>query len=66
MMTVAHLVFALATSIYMLIAIQFEEHDLQNAHPEYRDYKKRVPMLIPSVTRLVRPKDDAAATDVAK
>ena len=64
-MTVAHLVFALATSIYMLIGIQFEEHDLQNAHPEYRDYKKRVPMLIPSLIRFIKPKH-APATEVAK
>jgi protein-S-isoprenylcysteine O-methyltransferase Ste14 len=55
-MTVAHLVFALGTSIYMLIAIQFEEHDLQNAHPEYREYKKRVPMLIPMLTKLKQPR----------
>ncbi|MBT8078570.1 MAG: isoprenylcysteine carboxylmethyltransferase family protein [Gammaproteobacteria bacterium] len=65
-MTVAHLVFALGTSIYMLVAIQFEEHDLQNAHPEYRDYKKRVPMLIPSLKRLFGTGDDASATEVAK
>lgn len=55
-MTVAHLVFALATSLYILIAIQFEEHDLKNAHPEYAEYKRRVPMLIPSLTRFVQPK----------
>lgn len=65
-MTVAHLVFALGASIYMLIGIQFEEHDLQNAHPEYRDYKKRVPMLIPSLVRFIKPKHDAPATEVAK
>lgn len=56
-MTVAHLVFALGTSIYMLIGIQFEEHDLQNVHPEYRDYKKRVPMLIPFLTKLKQPRE---------
>lgn len=52
LMTVAHLFFAVATTLYILIAIQFEEHDLGNAHPEYKDYKKQVPMLIPALGRL--------------
>ena len=46
-MTVAHLVFAIATSAYILVAIQFEEHDLIAAHPEYEGYRRRVPMLVP-------------------
>jgi protein-S-isoprenylcysteine O-methyltransferase Ste14 len=50
-MTVAHLVFALGSSLYMLGAIQLEERDLEAAHPEYRDYKRRVPMLIPNLFR---------------
>src|SRR5690349_11890924 len=49
-MTVAHLVFALATTAYILIAIQFEERDLVAAHPEYAEYRRRVPMLIPKAT----------------
>ena len=53
-MTIAHLFFAIATTVYTLIAIQLEEHDLQNMHPEYSEYKKRVPMLIPAVGRLFR------------
>jgi methanethiol S-methyltransferase len=46
-MTVAHLLFAIMTTAYILVAIQFEEHDLINEHPEYVEYRKRVPMLIP-------------------
>ena len=46
-MTVAHLVFALATTAYILIAIQLEERDLIAEHPEYAQYRKRVPMLVP-------------------
>jgi protein-S-isoprenylcysteine O-methyltransferase Ste14 len=46
-MTLAHLVFAIATTAYILIAIQFEERDLVRYHPEYEDYRRQVPMLIP-------------------
>ena len=46
-MTVAHLLFALATSTYILIAIRLEERDLVTAHPEYEDYRRSVPMLVP-------------------
>jgi methanethiol S-methyltransferase len=46
-MTVAHLVFALMTTAYILVAIQFEERDLMGLHREYAEYKKSVPMLIP-------------------
>ena len=45
-MTVAHLVFALVTTGYILVAIKFEERDLMAIHPEYSAYRKRVPMLI--------------------
>ncbi len=50
-MTVTHLVFALATSAYMLIAIQLEERDLIDAHPEYEEYRRSVPMLVPFTKR---------------
>lgn len=53
-MTVTHLVFALIASVYILVAIQFEEHDLQKVHPEYAQYKRKVPALFPSLTRRLR------------
>ena len=47
-MTVGHLVFALATTAYILIAIQLEERDIVSAHgKDYEDYRKRVSMLLP-------------------
>jgi len=47
-MTVTHLVFAVTTTIYILMAIQLEENDLVASHGQaYKDYQQRVPMLIP-------------------
>ena len=47
-MTLAHLVFSIATSAYILVAIQFEEHDLvREFGAEYEQYRRRVPMLVP-------------------
>jgi protein-S-isoprenylcysteine O-methyltransferase Ste14 len=50
-MTATHLVFALATTAYILIAIQLEERDLMKVHPEYARYREQVPMLIPGLPR---------------
>ena len=47
-MTYAHLLFAIATAAYILLAIQFEERDLvREFGSTYEEYRRSVPMLIP-------------------
>ena len=47
-MTTAHLIFALMTTAYILVAIQLEERDLVSAFgAEYTAYRQSTPMLIP-------------------
>jgi len=55
-MTFAHLVFAAATTAYIVLAIQFEERDLVHQHgATYDAYRRVVPMLVPGRRRLVPP-----------
>ena len=49
-MTLAHLLFSVLTTAYILLAIQFEERDLIRDHGKrYEEYRRSVPMLIPFV-----------------
>ena len=47
-MTLGHLVFTIATTAYILIAIQLEERDMVSIHGEtYEQYRRDVSMLLP-------------------
>ncbi len=62
-MTVGHLLFALATTAYILIAIQLEERDLLAQHGSaYAEYRRSTPMLIPIRKRSGGRGDVAPAT----
>ena len=57
-MSVPHLFFAIATTLYIFMAIQFEERDLTRFFgDEYLRYKKSVPMILPiKVGKRAQPK----------
>jgi protein-S-isoprenylcysteine O-methyltransferase Ste14 len=49
-MTVTHLFFAVATTVYIFVAIRVEERDLVAIHPEYAAYRQQAPMIAPGMT----------------
>ena len=62
-MSVGHLLFALATTGYILIAVKcLEERDLVALYGEtYREYQRRVPMLLPWSKRKAGSRTPAAS-----
>ena len=56
-MTVTHLVAALGLTLYILVGVRFEERDLTQELDCYRQYQRKVPMLVPSLTRRLAPEE---------
>jgi len=47
-MTTGHLLFAVVTTLYIIVAVQFEERDLIRSFGDsYKDYRRQVSMLFP-------------------
>jgi protein-S-isoprenylcysteine O-methyltransferase Ste14 len=56
-MTMSHLVIAAGLTLYVCAGIRFEERELEQRHPYYDQYRRKVPMLLPSWRRRLRSYD---------
>ena len=56
---------SIGMTVYILIAIHYEEKDLISEHPEYAVYRSEIPMFIPTPGRRAqRPSETQAQSNV--